>query len=154
MHTVGKVANSPFWSVELGCLMQRRSWLVMGLACTVALTSSVNWAQDEKPKPKEKAKAKSSLPDYFGQLALSPQQQDEIRKVAEPFDAKLAELRAQMADLQRQLREQDAARTAACEAKLTDAQKTVLKERRDAAAKEAEARKKKTAKSSDGDSKK
>jgi septal ring factor EnvC (AmiA/AmiB activator) len=133
--------------------MVARRVLVAVVACAVSLgIGTWNLAQ-EKTEPKQEGKKtktkKTALPDYFGQIGLSPTQEEDVRKAAEPFDKKMAELRTQIAALQKQLQQLDAERTAACEEKLTDGQKTALKERRTAAAAEKAAKAKKT-----GDAKK
>ena len=134
--------------------MLRRSSIVAAASCLVSLALLVGWsvAQEEKKgtesKSGDKAETKGRLPIYFGQIGLSKKQEDDVRKVAQPFDDKVAQLRKQVHDLEKQIAEQEEAKTGACEKLLTDGQKIALKERRAQADTEKadRASKKKTAK--------
>ena len=135
--------------------MVRRGLLLVALACAVslALVAGLSRAQDKKEgasKADEKVK-KAAIPDYFGQIGLSEKQKEDVRKAAQPFDDKIASIRKQIADLEKQIDEQEAAKLVACEKLLNDNQKTALKGRRDEAEKEKAAKKQKTA---NGDSNK
>lgn len=137
-----------------------RSKIVAAVAsCSVALAmvGTLSRAQEEKKgtetKSAEKGKVKGKLPLYFGQIGLSKKQEDDVRKAGQPFDEKIAELRQKVAELEKQIDQQDSAKLAACEKLLSENQKSVLKERRETAEKEAAARKK-AGKKADGDEKK
>ncbi len=133
--------------------MVRARWFAVGLPCALALALAAGLGAAQEPKKdgdgkatdKGKAKRKTSLPNYFAQIGLSPKQQDDIRKVVEEYDAKVEALRKQIEELEAEKLEK-------CEAALTDGQKTALKERRVAA--EAEKKAKKAAKTANGDEKK
>ena len=113
----------------------------------MVLVASLSRAQDKKEgasKADEKVK-KAAIPDYFGQIGLSDKQKEDVRKAAQPFEEKITALRKQIADLQKQIDEQEAAKLVACEKLLNDNQKTALKGRREEAEKEKAAKKSKTA---------
>jgi hypothetical protein len=127
-------------------------------ALALATTVAVAWAQDEKKgtdaKSAEKEKVKAKVPMYFGQIGLSKKQEEDVRKAALPFDEKIHELRQKVKELEKQIDEQEAAKTTACEKLLNDSQKTALKGRRETAEKEAAERKRAGKKAADGDEKK
>lgn len=69
---------------------------------------------------------KVPVPDYFGQIGLTPEQRERIYKVLGEHQSRIEALEKQIADVKAQaLRE--------CEAVLTDAQREILEHRRRAA---------------------
>ena len=129
--------------------MLSRRMVAVGVSCvlSLALVAGLSRAQDKKEgasKADEKVK-KAAIPDYFGQIGLSDKQKEDVRKAAQPFDDKIGALRKQIADLQKQIDEQEAAKLVACEKLLNENQKQALKGRRDEADKEKAAKKKKAA---------
>ena len=131
------------------------------VSCTVALAlvGALGWAQEEKKgtqtKTAEKGKVKGGeLPRYFGQIGLTDKEKEEIRRIAQPFDEKIVELRKQIKELEKQLDEQEAEKLAECEKHLSEGHKTALKERREEAEKAAAARKKEGKKATNGEEKK
>jgi TolA-binding protein len=117
---------------------------VLALVIAVGLTSAQEQKKGTESKSAEKEKVKGKLPNYFAQIGLSRKQEDDVRKAAQPYDERIAELRKQIDEMDKQVDEQEAAKLAACEKLLTEGQKTALAERRTAA--EAEKAKKKSAK--------
>jgi hypothetical protein len=134
----------------------RRSGIA-AVACAVslALVAGLSLAQEEKrgadSKSAEKDEVKGRLPIYFGQIGLSKKQEDDVRKAAQPYDEKIAQIKKQIKDLDKQVQDQEAAKLAACEKLLTDNQKTVIKERRSQAEVERADRKKSNKKTANGD---
>jgi cell division protein ZapA (FtsZ GTPase activity inhibitor) len=102
-------------------------------------------APTDKSAEKE---VKGRLPRYFGQIGLSKKQEEEMRKVAQPFDERISQLRKQINEFEKQIDDHESAKIAACEKLLTEAQKAALKERRDPAELERANRKKPSGKSS------
>jgi hypothetical protein len=137
-------------------LMFRSRWVVGIVSCSMslALLAGLGRAQEEKKsasKAAGKDEVKGRLPLYFGQIGLSGKQEDEVRKVAQPFDERIAKVKKQIAELEKQIDDIDAEKLIACEKLLSDGQKSALKARREQAATERAAKSKKTG---DGDSKK
>lgn len=139
--------------------MVRTRLVTVMFTCALALatTVAIGWAQEEKKgtdsKPGEKEKVKAKVPMYFGQIGLSGKQAEDVRKAALPFDEKIHELHQKVKELEKQIDDQEAAKTTACEKLLNDNQKTALKGRRETAEKEA-ADRKKAGKKGDADAKK
>ena len=140
--------------------MCRYRLTAVAVSCSLALAlfSGLTLAQEQKkgddPKSAEKDKVKGKLPTYFGQIGLSKKQEDDVRKIAQPFDEKLSPLHKQVQELGKQIKELEEAKLAACEKSLTEGQRTALKERRATADTEraADAAKKKdTKKAANGD---
>jgi hypothetical protein len=134
----------------------RKSWIVASsCALSLALVAAMTLAQDEKKttdsKPTKTDEVKGRLPNYFGQIGLSKKQEEDVRKAAQPFDEKIVALKKQIADLEKQIDEQEAKKLGECEKVLNESQKTALKGRREAAEAEKTSKKKKTA---NGDTKK
>lgn len=134
--------------------MIRKRSVVFGVACAVslALLAGLSRAQDEKKgtetKSAEKGKVrKASLPDYFAKIGLTEKKEDEVRKIVEPFNTKIADLKKQIKELEKQVDEQEAAKEVACEKVLNEAQRALLKEHRE----EAAAKKKSSKKTANGD---
>jgi hypothetical protein len=127
--------------------------VMIGVSCvlTMGLIAGLSRSQETQEKKKEGAAKsdekvrKASIPDGFGQIGLSDKQKEDVRKAAQPFDDKITSLRKQIADLQKQIDEQEAAKSLACEKFLNENQKTALKGRREAAEAEKTPKKKKTA---------
>lgn len=67
------------------------------------------------------------VPDFFGQIGLTPEQREAIYKIRARHQAKIAELEKQIAEIQAQ-------EVNECEGMLTEAQKQLLAQRRKAAA--------------------
>lgn len=67
------------------------------------------------------------VPDYFGQLGLSEAQRESIYKIRAKHQPKITALEKQLEELRAQMVKD-------CESVLTDAQKKLLKERREGAA--------------------
>ncbi len=129
--------------------MLSRRIVGVGLSCmlSLAVVTGLSLAQEKKEgasKGDEKVK-KAAIPDYFGQIGLSDKQKEDVRKAAQPFDDKIASLRKQIAELQKQIDEQEDAKLVACEKLLNDGQKQALKGRREAAEAEKASKKKRTA---------
>lgn len=125
--------------------MLRSRLMMVAVSCVVSLglIAGFSRAQETQEKKKEGAKSeekvrKASIPDYFGQIGLSDKQKEDVRKAAQPFDDKIA-------DLQKQIDDQEKAKLAACEKVLTDGQRAALKERRETAQREKAAKKTKKA---------
>jgi TolA-binding protein len=139
--------------------MMAKRFVVAGLSCalSLALVAGLSRAQETQEKKKEGAAKseekvrKASLPDYFGQIGLSDKQKDDVRRATQEFDEKIASIRKQILDLEKQIDEQEEKKLAAAENLLTEGQKTALKERRETATREKAARKTKKA---NGDEKK
>jgi hypothetical protein len=133
--------------------MVRSRFVLIGVSCllTLGLIAGLSRSQETQEKKKEGAAKsdekvkKAAIPDYFGQIGLSDKQKEDVRKAAQPFDDKIASLRKQIAELQKQIDEQEAAKLAECEKLLNDGQKQALKGRREAAESEKASKKKKTA---------
>ncbi len=129
--------------------MVKVRWFAVGLPCALALALVAGLGVAQEPKKdgesKAKVKRKTSLPNYFAQIGLSPKQQDDVRKIVEEYDAKIEALKKQIEDLEAEKMEK-------CEAALTEGQRTALKERRAAA--EADKKAKKASKAANGDEKK
>lgn len=132
--------------------LARGSWLVFGVCLVLQGTT---WSQDNeaptKPAAGKPAAVKGKLPNYFAQIGLSKVQEDEIRKIAQPFDEKISGLREQIVALEEKIREQEFAKLSACEVKLAPANVTALKERRARAEAEKAAAAKKKAESTSTD---
>jgi hypothetical protein len=79
-------------------------------------------AQDEPTKSSASA-AYRRVPPYFGQVGLTPDQRERIYSIRGEYQGQIAELKRQLAELQRQ-------EIAECEAVLTDAQRKLLEQRR------------------------
>ena len=136
----------------------RISAVAVSCALALALFAAMGTAQEQKksddPKSAEKDKVKGKLPTYFGDIGLSKKQQDDVHKIAQPFEEKLAQLHKQVKDLEKQIKEQEEAKLAACEKSLTEVQRAALKERRATAETEkaaAAAKKKDSKKAANGD---
>src|SRR5262249_41762909 len=88
-------------------VMKLRRMSVVCVACvlSLAILAGLSRAQDDKKKGPDtnsgKEEVKGKLPLYFGQIGLSKKQEDEVRKVAQPFDEKLVHLRKQVAELEK-----------------------------------------------------
>ena len=140
--------------------MFRSKWsgVIVSCAVVLAMVGALSRAQDEKKgteaKSGEKEKVKAKVPMYFGQIGLSKKQEEDVRKAALPFDEKIHELRQKVKELEKQIDDQEAAKTTACEKLLNDGQKAALKGRRETAEKEAADRKKAGKKAGDADAKK
>ncbi len=138
-------------------MFRKKSCIAVGSCLlSLALITAITVAQDENKatkskSPKAKEEVKGRLPIYFGQIGLSGKQEDEVRKAAQPFEVKIVALRKQIEDLETQIDEQESLKLAACEKLLNENQKTALKGRRESAEAE-KAAKKKTTKTSNGDS--
>lgn len=90
-------------------------------------------AKPEAPAAKAAATAPRRVPNYFGQLGLSREQRDSIYKVVEKHQARIEELKKELAEANDKMVEE-------CETLLDDAQKKSLQARRNAAADAAKAR--------------
>jgi uncharacterized coiled-coil protein SlyX len=102
----------------------------LGLATVLTLAAVPSPAQ-------EPASAKSStvkrandpsrrVPDFFGQIGLTPEQRETIYKIRGKHQTRIDELEKQIAELQSQM-------LGECEGVLTDTQKELLTQRRKAA---------------------
>jgi hypothetical protein len=80
----------------------------------------------DAPAAKRSYDPSRRVPDFFGQIGLTPEQREAIYKVRAKHQAKIGELEKQMAELQAQS-------LAECEGVLTDTQKQLLAQRRKAA---------------------
>ena len=113
----------------------RISSVAVSCALALALFAAMGTAQEEKKKgddskSAEKDKAKGKLPNHFAKIGLTTKQQDDVRKIAQTFDDKIAQLHKQIQDIEKQIKEQEDAKLAACEKSLTEGQRTALKEAR------------------------
>jgi Spy/CpxP family protein refolding chaperone len=81
----------------------------------------------ETPKPAvRKFDPARRVPDYFGQIGLTPDQRETIYKARAPHIARIDELEAQIVEARKAMQQE-------CEAVLTPSQKQLLEERRRAA---------------------
>ena len=129
--------------------MSKARWSLAAVVCvlTLGLSVGLSGAQEKKEGAKpDDPKVKATLPDHFGGIGLTEKQKDDVRKAALPFDEKVSQLRIQVKELEKQIRDQETAKLAACEKLLTDVQRASLKELREtvAAEKAAKAKSKKT----------
>ena len=90
-------------------------------------------------EPVAKKTARGPLPAQYGKLGLSDEIKDELYQIDDDYDAKIAVLTAEIKELQVE-------RESKMQEKLTEAQRTQLKELRDAAAAKRAAAKTKTEK--------
>ncbi len=70
----------------------------------VALLGGLLLGQDKKPDDSATA-ARASLPTHFKRLGLSPEQEQNARKIHGEYQAKIRALRKQIADLQKEERQ-------------------------------------------------
>lgn len=124
----------------------RSNLLAIGLMVPAVFGAAAMVARgQDAPAPKAEAKPAPTgpvprtfdpsrrVPDYFGQIGLTPQQREQIYTIRGKHLAKIAEL-------ERQMTEARAAMLAECEDVLTGVQKQLLTERREAAREAREAR--------------
>jgi len=106
-----------------------------GLATAALMAAGTLIAQDVKPSPKPDDPGPSArrggdparrVPDYFGQIGLTPEQREAIYKIRGKHQAKIDELERQIDEIQAQM-------LVECEGVLTDTQKQMLAQRRKAA---------------------
>ena len=129
-------------------MIRRCTMVVLAFAASLALVAGLSRPQDEKKSAESKSGeevVKGRLPNYFAKIGLSSKEQERVRDAAQPFEAKIATLRKQIADLKKQIGQLECDKLVACEKLLRDYQKTALKGRRDEAEKEKAAKKQKTA---------
>jgi TolA-binding protein len=74
------------------------------------------------------------LPNFFGLIGLQADQRSELRKVAEKYDRRIAELRYRISQMEGEIRQLLREKEKACEALLTDEQRKRLEELRQQAA--------------------
>jgi hypothetical protein len=92
----------------------------------------------DAPKAKRTNNPAHRVPDYFGEIGLTPEQKESVYKIREKHQAKIA-------DLQKQLVAARKDELAECETVLNDTQKQLLADRRRAADEKKAAAKKKAA---------
>ena len=100
----------------------------MGLAMAQDEPTATNPPADSIAMADEAAPALTQfrrVPPYFGQIGLTPDQRERIYDVRGVQQAKIAELK-------RQIEELETAEMSDCESVLTDAQRKLLENRRDA----------------------
>lgn len=101
-------------------------------------------AQEVAPTKGDVSKAKRTgdasrrVPDFFGEIGLTPEQRESIYKIREKHQSKIAELNAQIAAIRK-------AEVAECETVLSDTQKQLVAQRRRAAEERKDILKKKVA---------
>jgi Spy/CpxP family protein refolding chaperone len=98
-----------------------------GLATVVLMTAGTLIAQEGMP-PAARRSGDSTrrVPDFFGQIGLTPEQREAIYKIRGKHQAKIDELEKQIDEVQAQM-------LGECEGVLTDTQKQMLAQRRKAA---------------------
>ncbi len=102
----------------------RTATLALGMGLFISLGSL---AQDPSPRkpaekpaaPAKKKEASRRVPDYFGQIGLTPEQRESIYKVRKTHQDKIDVLKKQIADAESQSLSE-------CEAVLTVTQKKLL----------------------------
>jgi Spy/CpxP family protein refolding chaperone len=87
----------------------------------------------EAPAAKSISTTPRRVPNYFGQLGLSPEQKDSIYKVVAKHQSRIDELKKELAEANDKMVQE-------CESLLDDAQKKSLEARRTAAADAAKAK--------------
>lgn len=87
----------------------------------------------EAPAAKSTSTTPRRVPNYFGQLGLSPEQKDSIYKVVAKHQSRIEELKKELAEANDKMVQE-------CESLLDDAQKKSLEARRTAAADAAKAK--------------
>jgi Spy/CpxP family protein refolding chaperone len=113
-------------------MLEKRTWLLFAmLAVVAALPLSTRAQQDaDNAPPATDAAADDGesrrLPNFFGRLAVSDAQREDLLSIQDDYEVKIDELRDQIRALVRE-------RDAAMEAKLTPGQKTRLAELREEA---------------------
>jgi Spy/CpxP family protein refolding chaperone len=90
-------------------------------------------AKTEAPAAKATNTSPRRVPNYFGQLGLSPEQKDSIYKVVAKHQSRIEELKKELAEANDKMVQE-------CESLLDDAQKKSLEARRTAAADAAKAK--------------
>jgi Spy/CpxP family protein refolding chaperone len=107
--------------------------LLVGLG-TIPLAAQDNAAAEKSGKDGTRSSAKSQegrrLPNYFGQIGLSPEQRESIYKIKSKTQEHIDSLEKQLASARADLMRD-------CESVLTDAQKQLLDQRRHAKTKSA-----------------
>jgi|GEM_PF-1973449 len=114
---------------------------VVSFVLLAALPLVAQDASNSSPSPKAKAPATKTtsvaaprrVPNYFGQLGLSREQKDSIYEVVAKHQARIDELKKELAEANDKMVEE-------CESLLDEAQKKSLQARRNAAADAAKAR--------------
>lgn len=120
--------------------MVRRFVLVTLVAVGLTTAGQVLIAQSEKAadgtaQAEQKTERRGPLPFYFGKLGLSDEQKEKMYGIQDEYEVKLEALRQQIIQLEGE-------RDQKLEAMLTPGQKLRLKELREEAAREAEAKEK------------
>jgi len=112
-----------------------RVMALSGVAIVVMGTLSLV-AQEAPPKAKRTGDASRRVPDYFGEIGLTPEQRESIYKIREKHQSKIS-------DLQKQIEAARKEEIAECETVLTDTQKELVAQRRRAAGERKDLMKKK-----------
>ena len=117
-------------------ITRRAVAMLLGLTATMLLGTMPLTAQEsgsaktaEKTAPPSKKRTydpSRRVPDYFGQIGLTPEQKESIYKVRAKHQQKIDELEKQITQIQSQMLTE-------CEALLTDTQRQLLEHRRRAA---------------------
>lgn len=107
------------------------SLVMLMVGCSIWVESSLS-AQEGDAASKAEAKAafrisaaSRRVPPYFGQVGLTIEQREKIYEIRARHQVKVAELRQQLEEVVKQ-------EMAECEAVLTEAQRSLLRQRRDA----------------------
>ena len=101
-------------------------WACIAVIAVGGMSPGPAAAQETPAKPAAKTDPRGPLPAQFGKLGISDEVKDELYQIHEEYDVQVKALAAQIKKLQ-------AEKLAKMEVKLTPAQKTRLKELRDAA---------------------
>lgn len=104
----------------------RIGWVLPGLAALMMLTTASLRAQDAGGASARPAvNAAHRVPTYFGQVGLTPDQRQKVYAVREKYASRIADLKKQIAVAQAQ-------ELAECQNVLTDSQKQLLNQLRNA----------------------
>jgi len=128
--------------------MRKRLWIqaLIALSVTSIPLATISLLAQEPGTAKTPARkgydATRRVPPYFNQVGLSPEQREEIYKIR-------AKHMERIEALQQQLEEQEAKMLADSEGVLTDAQRRLLEQRRDAAKEKTKGKTKSTSKDED-----
>jgi hypothetical protein len=107
----------------------------VSLGAALVLTTGLVWAQEPATSQSSKVGAPSArrnsdptrrVPDFFGQIGLTPVQRETIYKIRGTHQARIDELEKQVVEIQAQM-------LVECEGVLTDTQRQLLTQRRAAA---------------------